>query len=382
MKRRPLPRGLWVAAALVPLVLLLAYVALRAGPLAPVEVTVAQARTSTLAPALFGIGTVETRHRHRIGPTLAGRLQSVEVDVGDTVVRGQVLARLDPVDLDDRIRAAGSALDRLRAERRQAESRARTARSQTERFEALRKRQLVAEDAAQARREDAAAADAALSGVAAESARLQAELDALKSQRANLTLVSPIDGLVISRQADPGTTLVAGQAALDIMAADGAWVHARFDQATAIGLARGLPAEITLRSSPGQTLPARVARVEPVADAVTEELLAKIAFEPMLASPPPIGELAEVTVRLAMLPAAVVIDNASVFHGDGETGVWRIVDGDLAWVRVQLGRTDLEGRVQVLDGLADGDTVVLHAAGPLRAGGKVKVVDHLAGRQP
>lgn len=382
MKRRPLPRGFWVAAALLPLVLLLVYVALRAGPLAPVEVTVAQARTTALSPALFGIGTVEPRHRHRIGPTLAGRLESVEVDVGDAVTRGQVLARLDPVDLDDRIRAASSALDRLRAERRQAESRARTARSQAARFEALRRQQLVAEDAAQAKREDAAAAEAALAAVAADAARLQAELDGLQSQRGNLTLVSPIDGLVISRQADPGTTLVAGQAALDIMAADDAWVHARFDQATAIGLARGLPVGVVLRSSPGQVRPARIDRVEPVADAVTEELLAKIAFDPALASPPPIGELAEVTVRLAALPAAVVIDNSSVFHGEGGTGVWRIVDGDLAWARVRLGRSDLDGRVQVLEGLAEGDAVVLHAAGPLRAGGKVKVVDRLAGRQP
>lgn len=382
MKRRPLPRGFWVAAALLPLVLLLAYVALRAGPLAPVEVTVAQARTTALVPALFGIGTVEARHRHRIGPTLAGRLESVEVDVGDAVARGQVVARLDPVDLDDRIRAAASALDRLGAERRQAQSRARTARSQAARFEALRKQQLVAEDAAQAKREDAAVAEAALAAVAADSARLQAELDALQSQRGNLTLVSPIDGLVISRQADPGTTLVAGQAALDIMATDDAWVHARFDQATAIGLARGLRTEVTLRSAPGQVLPARIARVEPVADAVTEELLAKITFEPALAAPPPIGELAEVTVRLAALSATVVIDNASVFHSEGETGVWRIVDGHLAWTRVKLGRSDLDGQVQVLEGLADGDEVVLHAAGALRAGGRVKVVDHLAGRQP
>ncbi|MBW8310770.1 MAG: efflux RND transporter periplasmic adaptor subunit [Rhizobium sp.] len=382
MKRSNLPRSVLVAAALVPLVLLLAYVALRAGPLAPVEVTVAEVRSAELTPALFGVGTVEARQRHRIGPTLAGRLASVEVDVGDTVSRGQVVARLDPVDLDDRLRAAASALDRLAAERRQAESRARTARSQAQRFEALRERQLVAEDAAQARREDAMSAEAALSATTAEAARLQAELDALHSQRDNLALVSPIDGLVISRLADPGTTLVAGQAALDVMSADGAWVHARFDQATAMGLAQGLPADITLRSAPGERLPARVARVEPVADAVTEELLAKFAFEPVLASPPPIGELAEVTVRLATLPAAPVIDNASVFHVAGETGAWRIVDGDLAWTPLKLGRADLDGHVQVLEGLSPGDTVVRHAAAPLRAGSAVDVVETLKGRQP
>lgn len=382
MKLPTLPRSLVVAAVLLPLVLLLAYVALRAGPLAPVEVTVAAVRSSELTPALFGIGTVEARQRHRIGPTLAGRLVSVEVDVGDRVSRGQVLAQLDPVDLDDRLRAATGSLDRLRAERRQAESRARTARSQAERFETLRQRQLVAEDAAQAKREEAIAAGAALAAITADASRLQAEYDALRSQRDNLALLSPIDGLVISRQADPGTTLVAGQAALDLMAADGAWVHARFDQATALGLAQGLPAEITLRSAPGTPLPARVARIEPVADAVTEELLAKLAFDPALASPPPIGELAEITVRLPRLPATLVIDNASVFHLADQAGAWRIVDGELLWTPLRLGRADLEGKVQVLEGLSADDTVVLHAAGPLRAGGKVKVVEHLPGRGP
>lgn len=382
MKSPAFPRSLRVAAALVPLLLLLAYVALRAGPLAPVEVTVSEVRSEALAPALFGIGTVEARQRHRIGPTLAGRLASVDVDVGDRVRRGQQVAQLDPVDLDDRLRAAASALDRLAAERRQAESRARTARAQAQRFEALRERQLVAEDAAQARREEATAAEAALAATAAEASRLQAERDALQSQRDNLALVSPIDGLVIGRLADPGTTLVAGQAALEVMAADGAWVHARFDQASAQGLARGLPAEVTLRSSPGGRLPARVARVEPVADAVTEELLAKFAFEPALAAPPPIGELAEVTVRLATLPAAPVIDNASVFHQGGETGAWRIVDGELSWTPIRLGRSDLDGKVQVLEGLSAGDTVVRYAGGPLKAGRPVEVVAEIAGRRP
>lgn len=382
MKLPRLPRSLMVVAALLPILLLLAWVALRAGPLAPVEVTVAEVREAALSPALFGIGTVEARQRHRIGPVLAGRLASVEVDVGEQVRRDQVVARLDPVDLDDRLRAQASALDRLQAERRQAESRLRIANDQAARYATLRERQLVAEDAAQQRREEASAARSALAAVDAQTGSLQAELDGLRHQRANLDLKSPIDGMVISRGADPGTTVVAGQSVLDVMAPDGAWVHVRFDQASAHGLAAGLPALVTLRSSAGETLPARVARVEPVADAVTEELLAKLAFEPALASPPPIGELAEATVQLEALPPTPVISNASLFRRDGQPGVWRLVDGDLAWTPVRLGASDLEGRVQVLEGLTAGDQVVLHSAGALPPTGKVKVVESLAGRRP
>ena len=108
-------------------------------------------------------------------------------------------------------------------------------------------------DAAQLRREEASAARSALAAVDAQAGSLQAELDGLRRQRANLDLKSPVDGLVISRGADPGTTVVAGQSVLDVMAPDGAWVHVRFDQASAHGLAAGLPAMVTLRSSAGPT---------------------------------------------------------------------------------------------------------------------------------
>lgn len=82
------------------------------------------------------------------------------------------------------------------------------------------------------------------------------------------------------------------------------WINVRFDQMSAAGLAGGLPARIVLRSRDGQTLQGRVLRVEPMADAVTEETLAKASFDTRPESLPPVGELAEVTVELPALPAA------------------------------------------------------------------------------
>ena len=113
MKRFALQRRtLAVLAVLVPLAALLGYVALRSGPLAPVAVTEALAERRALQPAVFGIGTVEARHTLRIGPTVAGRVQQVNVDVGDSVRAGQLLAAMDPVDLQERIRAQAAAMQR------------------------------------------------------------------------------------------------------------------------------------------------------------------------------------------------------------------------------------------------------------------------------
>jgi len=88
------------------------YVVARTGPLAAVRVTVASPERCDLQPALFGIGTVEARRAYAIGPTNAGRVQQVRVDVGDVVAAGQLVAEMDPVDLDDRTAAAQAALER------------------------------------------------------------------------------------------------------------------------------------------------------------------------------------------------------------------------------------------------------------------------------
>ena len=63
---------------------------------------------------------------------------------------------------------------------------------------------------------------------------------------------------IVARHADPGTTLVAGQAVLEIIAPDSLWIDARFDQVSAGGLAAGLPARITLRSEPDGARSGRV----------------------------------------------------------------------------------------------------------------------------
>ena len=186
-----------------------------------------------------------------------------------------------------------------------------------------------------------------------------AELEALRAQRGNLRLVAPVAGLVVARNADPGTTVVAGQAVVEVIDPAHLWIDTRFDQISAEGLAAGLPARVTLRSRRSRDLPGRVLRIEPRADAVTEETLAKIVFDRMSVPLPPLGELAEVTVQLGELPAAAVIPNAAIRTANGQRGVWKLVDGDLTFAPIVLGRSDLDGRVQVLKGLAVGDRVVI-----------------------
>lgn len=375
-------RTLALIAVIAPLVLLFVYVALRSGPLAPIEVTASTVQERTIAPALFGIGTVQARYTYRIGPTYAGRIKRLDVHVGDPVKAGQVLGEMDPVDLDERIAAQQAGVRSADAALRQAEARQAFAQAQAKRYEQLLAVRGTSEESAATRQQELDVANAALGAAREDSSRQRAELEALRAQRGNLRLVAPVDGLVSARNSDPGTTIVAGQAVVDLIDPASLWVDTRFDQISAAGLAAGLPARIVLRSWRSRSQPGHVLRIEPLADTVTEESLAKVRFDAPPSPLPPVGELAEVTVQLPPLTSALAIPNAAIRTVAGKRGVWRLTAGKLGFVPLALGRSDLDGNVQVERGLAAGDRIVVYSEKALTARSRIHVVEHLAGLSP
>ncbi len=380
MKRLPLQsRTVGLLAIMVPLLALFIYVGLRSGPLAPVPVILATVRDLAIAPALFGIGSVEARYTYKIGPTVAGRVKWLDVHVGDHVKAGQLLGEMDPVDIDDRVRAQGAALRGAEAASREAQARHAYAQTQADRYEKLFAARLTSEENLTTRRQELQIADAALSAARENVLRARSDHEALMAQRTNLRLVAPVDGVVAVRGADPGTTIVAGQAVVEVIDPASLWINTRFDQISAAGLAVGLPAHIVLRSRAGQVLSGHVSRMEPKADVVTEETLAKVLFDMQPEPWPPIGELAEVTVDLKPLPPAPVIPNAAVRRLGDRIGVWQIVDGDLHFTPIRLGAADLDGNVQVRAGLRSGDQVVAYSEKALSARSRIHVVENLPG---
>ena len=383
MKKFPLQgRTLALLAVVVPLLALFVYVVLRSGPLAPVAVTLATVESKALTPALFGVGTVGTRTSTKIGPTVAGRLLRLDVDVGDRVRAGQVLGEMDKLDLDDRLSAQDAALQRVQASLREAQARQVHAQTQATRYAELLTVQATTQELAATKQQELQVANAAVAAAQAEASRVRAERAGITTQQRHLRLIAPADGLITQRLADPGSTVVAGQTVVEVVDPASLWINVRLDQISAHGLAANLPASVLLRSRGGETLAGRVLRVEPLADSVTEETLAKVVFNQLPEPLPPLGELAEVTIGLATLPAQPVLPNAAVQRFGGQTGVWHWTQGKLEFAPVTLGVADLNGHVQVLSGLNVGDQVVLYSEKPLNARSRIHVVERLTKAAP
>lgn len=329
---------------------------------------------------VFGLGTVEARILSRIGFEVAGVLVALEADHGDRVAQGAVLARLDPASQAARTARAEAVLQSAEAQQGRVAAAAdrATAVYAQKRSLALRRRELASRgsgsiEAAELAETDAitAAADLAVAradvGVArALLADAQANLLAERTALAKHVLLAPFDAVVVARNREAGAALAPGEAIFTLVAPESLWALAHVDEARAGRIREGQPAEIRLRSLPGEMFPARVVRIGLESDRVTEERRVNLRCE-RCPERPVLGEQLQVEIETDRLAEARLIPEAAVTGFDGFTGRGWVLEGGRLHVRDLrfAGRTldarlvldappDLAVVTRVLPGFAEG----------------------------
>ena len=380
--------GLWALG--IGLAALFAWIVMTQGPLAPVKVTVDKVQAGNISSGVFGVGTLKARHSYNLAPTVTGRIKSVLVDQGDQVVAGQVLAEMDPVDLDEKlassqrvIKKAANSILALEAQLSEAQSRLNTLSATFARYQELRARGFVSQEMFDAKQHEKNAATAALSAATAnlaaaheEHARAQADMRGVGKLHTQAKLFSPVNGVIVARLVEPGSTIASGQVALQVIDPASLWVETRIAQKQAGRVRVGQEAEIVLRSQLQSPITGKVERVDIISDAVTEERIVNVSFTTDRPGTS-IGEYAEVTIKLPDLNNARTIPSAAVKRIDKQDGVWVLQNKGIQFRPVKIGAATMDGRTQILDGLRDDDTVIVYSQQPLRPGLNVKVVPEL-----
>jgi HlyD family secretion protein len=103
-----------------------------------------------------------------------------------------------------------------------------------------------------------------------------------------------------------------------------------------------------------------VVRIELQSDAVTEERIINVAFEPAPAQLY-LGELAEINIHLAGARNVLTVPRAALTTLNSQPGVWQVVAGRARFKPVQFGMQTAE-RVQIVSGLAEGDRFIVYSA--------------------
>ena len=328
---------------------LLALVAISVGAVywlaAPSSVIVVHPRRGPAVQAVYATGTVEPTVMVPISAHSTARLVELDVDEGQRVAKGQVLARLE----DDDLRRAVEVT----------EAEERYTKAELDRLAVLVERQVVARSAYDRAKADWQKARAAAARAAAEAGYLQ--------------MVAPADGTIIRRDGEIGQMIGANQTVFWLYSNVPLRISAEVDEEDIAQVRPGQEVLIRSDALPGQTFHGRVHAVTPKGDPVARSYRVRISLP--ADTPLMIGMTTETNILLRqnenalLLPAGVV---------QQET-VWRIEDGHLSPQKVRVGAKGAT-EVEILEGVGDGDWIIAAPPPNLKAGQRVHAVPATEGR--
>ncbi len=308
------------------------------------------------------VGEVRPRHESELGFRVTGKVIARPVDVGATVRKGDLLARLDAQDYRNRLKSAEAdivAAQAVLVEAQGAEDRL---------------RQLMGNGFT-----TRANYDAALKNLRSAEAKVEqaaAALDLARDQLAYTELHAEFDGVVTAVGAEPGQVVNSG-AMIARLARPGdkdavftiaeSAIGDRTDAERAVIL-------VSLLSNPALGTEGIVREVSPIADPTTRTYQVKVTLkdapEQMRFGSSVVGRLKASTTPVVVLPASALFDKG------GEPAVWLVdpVHGSLELKRVVVARYETD-RVIVSEGLAKGDRVVTAGVNRLRENQKVRLAE-------
>ena len=337
---------LWLAGRFAPKVLLSAERAVVSEDKSPRSV--AQVRLVRLPMVETAVGTIRPVHETTIGARLLARVVEVNLKAGQVVNAGDILVRLDDVDLQARRRQAEAVLHAAQAARALAEA------------DAIRSANLV-KSRAVSRQED----DRAVSAFKSADAELRRAKESINEIRATLdwaTIRSPIGGIVIDKKVNAGDMVTPGQILATLFDPLQMQLVASVRESLAQRLNVGQPIEVQIDSFNKQCL-GTISEIVPEAESSSR------AFQVKVTGPCPDGVYSGMFGRI-LIPLdeeQVLVIPRQAVQSVGQLDLVNVeAHGAISRRAVRLGRTIGED-VEVLSGLREGEQVQLPAnTGPTR----------------
>jgi RND family efflux transporter MFP subunit len=304
-----------------------------------------------------------------------GYIAKRNVDIGDRVKAGDLLAELAVPELDHQISQNEATLDQLRSALQQARANRDLAQVTWDRDSPLVQKGWVTPQQGDT---DRLNLQSRVAAVAVAEANVSAQENLLKELRQNrdyASVVAPFDGVITQRNVDVGS-LVQGNAAsgtfmFEIMQHDVIRVWVYVPQDAAFGVVPGVAATVRVPELPDREFPGKVTRIADALQSGTRTLLTEIDI------PNPDGALAPgiyCTVELQILrktPSLLVPADAIIFNREGMQVA--VVNNGKAELRKLKVKRDLGTRVEVDSGIRAGEQVILNPPVTLVNGSKVQV---------
>lgn len=339
--------------------------------LAPEDIVVIKRDMLETGPRISG--TLEASLRSVVRAESAGSVVSIGPELGQTIKKGDLLARIEAKALGDAATSARSGLAGAEAARAAAEAQRDLAKREVERTEALVKGGAIAQRELDRVQSQLKQAEAAVVQARAQVAAAQSGVASSQSQLGDATVRSPIAGVIARRSVNAGDVVAPGSELYEVIDPSTMRLDASVASDDLSSISTGRSVDFEVRGYPGQRFAGTIARVAPAADPVTRQIQVLVDI------PNPGGKLvaglyAEGRVSVEKREGLVAPIAAIDTSGDQPT-VLKVVNGVIERSVVGLGVRDERAEiVEIITGAASGDTLLLgRATKNLAPGVKVTV---------
>ncbi len=302
------------------------------------------------------LGTLEALIDPKIGAEVAGRVTAVIAHGGDHVKQGQRLAELDPTDFQIQGQTDAAEITRLES-----------LVAQAERF-AERQQNLVAKGFISRNGADDALAQR--DALRAQLATARARSGSSRSNLARTKVVAPVDGIIETQIVSPGDYVKVGDPLFKLVSNRVLRAHLPFPESAAGRIRPGQTVRLGLPHQPGKVVTGVVEDVKPTINDLSRAIDVQVRLDndgSMLS-----GGTVNAAIVTGSKPAAVVVPEQSVVLRPAGKVVYVIADGKASQRVVETG-VKQEGRIEIVKGLASGETIVEDGAGFLTDGAPVSI---------
>jgi RND family efflux transporter MFP subunit len=314
-----------------------------------------------------------------------GRITDLDLDIGDPVEKGQVLAEIDATKYRQSARELSAALNMATASVGEAEVAIENLEKELDRKKPLLEKQVISEREIEDLEARIRQARQKLTVAKAQRDQASARLQNARENVRNSKIRAPFDGKIATRYVDLGTFVSPSQPVFRVVSGD---VYLKIDvpEGDASAVAPGEKVSIRLASFGGRDVPGEVLRVAPAFDPQTRTLRVDVAVDrDVLAedesTTPTIrpGMYAQAQIELGDRDSTLTVPKQAVLEArDGAPYVWAVVDGKAQKRELLLGLSSRQ-RTEVIEGLEPGTEVVLRGFDKLEPGTEVQPLDNEAG---
>lgn len=305
-----------------------------------VLINTAQAQTMEIIHSEVYSATVQANAVNNIAPQTGGRIQKLNVEVGDFVSKGQILAEMDRLQLDQtKLKLTNDSTELSRV------------------------RQLLAEGAV----------------AQADFETLEMAYKVSKSTYNNLLentiLRSPISGVVTARNYDKGDMFGMTMPLYVVQEITPVKILVGISESDYTKVKKGDVVKITADAIPGREFQGRVNRIYPVMDAASHTFTAEVIVGNADRAVRP-GMYVKVEVTFGVSDSVVVPDDAVVKQqGSGQRAVFVVNSDNTVTSRIVKVGKHFGTTYEIVEGLSEGETVATKGSNSLRSGSKIQIAD-------